>query len=259
MEAAINGNTEALQRLRGEAAQELLVKAGIDPSTDLYGEMSNIISMANAILPDLEAGAIIDNAEFINGLNEMLIDTNRTAAEIEAIMDALDHLGIQVTQNGTSTMSIPRIDFSPISIDPGAGAVSGVIAAASSMIPQVSFESISVPNYEYRVGSGGSGFNGGANTGGGGGGGGGGRSCFVAGTLITTDASFKPIEQIQKGDIVLSYNERLGLNEYSEVLQTMIHNTIEPIYTLYIKDEQLRVTGIHRFLVTNKITCGVPQ
>lgn len=92
-----------------------------------------------------------------------------------------------------------------------------------------------------------------------GGGGGGGRSCFVAGTLITTDASFKSIEQIQKGDIVLSYNERLGLNEYSEVLQTMIHNTIEPIYTLYIKDEQLRVTGIHRFLVTNKITCGVPQ
>lgn len=92
-----------------------------------------------------------------------------------------------------------------------------------------------------------------------GGGGGGGRSCFVAGTLITTDTSFKPIEQIQKGNIVLSYNERLGLNEYSEVLQTMIHNTIEPIYTLYIKDEQLRVTGIHRFLVTNKITCEVPQ
>ena len=93
----------------------------------------------------------------------------------------------------------------------------------------------------------------------GGGGGGGKKSCFVAGTLISTSLGFKPIEQIQKGDIVLSYNKSLRLNEYSEVLQTMIHDTIEPIYTLYIKDEQLRVTGIHRFLVTDKITCGVPQ
>jgi hypothetical protein len=94
---------------------------------------------------------------------------------------------------------------------------------------------------------------------GGGGGGGGKKSCFVAGTLVSTSLGFRPIEQIQKGDIVLSYNKSLGLNEYSEVLQTMIHDTIEPIYTLYIKDEQLRVTGIHRFLVTDKITCGIPQ
>jgi hypothetical protein len=93
----------------------------------------------------------------------------------------------------------------------------------------------------------------------GGGGGGGKKSCFVAGTLISTSLGFRPIEQIQKGDIVLSYNRSLKLNEYSEVLQTMIHDTIEPIYTLYIKDEQLRVTGIHRFLVTDKITCGIPQ
>ena len=92
-----------------------------------------------------------------------------------------------------------------------------------------------------------------------GGGGGGGKSCFVAGTLISTSLGFKPIEQIQKKDIVLSYNKSIGLNEYSEVLQTMIHDTTEPIYTLYIKDEQLRVTGIHRFFITNKITCGIPQ
>jgi hypothetical protein len=91
------------------------------------------------------------------------------------------------------------------------------------------------------------------------GGGGRGKSCFVAGTLVSTSLGFKPIEQIQKGDIVLSYNEQIELNEYSKVLQTMIHNTIEPIYTLHIKNEQLRVTGIHRFFVIDKITCGVPQ
>ena len=92
-----------------------------------------------------------------------------------------------------------------------------------------------------------------------GGGGGKGKSCFVAGTLVSTWGGFKPIEQIKKGNIVLSYNEQTGLNEYSEVLQTMIHDTTELIYTLYIKDEQLRVTGIHRFLIVDKITCGVPQ
>jgi hypothetical protein len=92
-----------------------------------------------------------------------------------------------------------------------------------------------------------------------GGGGGGKKSCFVAGTLISTSLGFKPIEQIQKGDIVLSYNEQIEINEYSKVLQTMIHDTIEPIYTLHIKNEQLRVTGIHRFFVVDKITCGVPQ
>ena len=100
---------------------------------------------------------------------------------------------------------------------------------------------------------------GGASGGGRGGGGGGKGSCFVAGTLITTQTSFKPIEQIQKGDIVLSYNEQIGFNQYSKVVQTMIHDTIEPIYTLYIKNEQLRVTGIHRFFVTDKITSGISQ
>ena len=79
--------------------------------------------------------------------------------------------------------------------------------------------------------------------------GGGGGSCFVAGTKISTYFGFKNIEDIQKNDIVLSYNEKTQQNEYSIVLQTMIHNVVEPIYTLYIKNEQLRVTGIHRFLI----------
>jgi len=81
------------------------------------------------------------------------------------------------------------------------------------------------------------------------GGGGGGKSCFVAGTLVSTIDNFKNIEDIKVGDIVLSYNEQTQQNEYSQVLQTMIHATIEPIYTLYIRNEQLRVTGIHKFLI----------
>jgi len=83
------------------------------------------------------------------------------------------------------------------------------------------------------------------------GGGGGGRrgGCFIAGTPITTINGYKNIEDIQVGDIVLSYNEQKQKNEYSIVADTMIHVIYDNIYTLYINNEQLNVTGIHKFLI----------
>ena len=96
----------------------------------------------------------------------------------------------------------------------------------------------------------------GGKVGGGSRGGGGGRrggGCFIAGTLITTGNKYKNIEDIKVGDIVLSYNEKLKRNEYSVVLQTMIHKVYDNIYTLYVEDDQLVVTGIHRFLIFDGI------
>ena len=103
------------------------------------------------------------------------------------------------------------------------------------------------------LGKGGAAFNGGgagagARTGGGGGGGGGG--CFVAGTVVSIQSGFKNIEDIQIGDVVLSYNEQKKENEYSEVLQKFVHLIKDNIYTLYIENDKLEVTGIHRFLIT---------
>lgn len=78
----------------------------------------------------------------------------------------------------------------------------------------------------------------------------GGGSCFVAGTPVLMEKGyFKNIEEVQKGDIVLSYNEKLNKNEYSEVVQTMTHITHEEIYSLYVKNDILQATGIHRFFV----------
>lgn len=82
------------------------------------------------------------------------------------------------------------------------------------------------------------------------GGHGGGGSCFVAGTLVSLKDYYKKIEEIQPGDIVLSYNEQTMKNEYSKVLQTMIHNTTEEFYSLFIENEELQATGVHRFLIT---------
>lgn len=82
-----------------------------------------------------------------------------------------------------------------------------------------------------------------------GGGGKGGKSCFVAGTLVRVLDGYKNIEDIQKGDLVLSYNTDKKINEYSEVVATMIHNTTEAIYSLYIEDDIIEATGIHPFFV----------
>ena len=76
-----------------------------------------------------------------------------------------------------------------------------------------------------------------------------GGGCFASGTLITTNHNYKNIEDVKIGDIVLSYNEKTKKNEYSKVLQTMIHNVYEKIYSLFVKNDKLKVTGNHRFLV----------
>ena len=50
---------------------------------------------------------------------------------------------------------------------------------------------------------------------------------------------------------MLSYNEKTHKNEFSKVVQTMIHNVYEKIYNLFVKDDKLVVTGNHRFLITH--------
>lgn len=80
-------------------------------------------------------------------------------------------------------------------------------------------------------------------------GGGGGGGCFVAGTLISTINGYENIENISIGEIVLSYNEQTKQNEYKQVNRTMIHKVYEKIYTLYIENEIIEVTGIHPFYI----------
>ena len=79
--------------------------------------------------------------------------------------------------------------------------------------------------------------------------GGGGGGCFAAGTQIILKNFQKNIEDIKPGDLVLSYNEKTHRNEFSKVIQTMIHNVYEKIYNLFVKNDKLVVTGNHRFLV----------
>ena len=136
MEAAIDGDVEALQRLRGAAAEELLVKAGVDPNSDLYGEMVELISIANQYLPDLEAGATLDDSAFVAKLNEMVATTIATGGHIESILAAYERLGLQFTEIGSTPMRIPHIEMNAEgSIDFGGGdSLPSQIAGAAASI-----------------------------------------------------------------------------------------------------------------------------
>ena len=73
-------------------------------------------------------------------------------------------------------------------------------------------------------------------------------SCFVAGTLILTDKGYKKIEDIKKGDRVLTHT-----NTYQKVVKPMI-NKANKIYKLKTMcSEDLFVTEEHPFYVRKRI------
>jgi RHS repeat-associated protein len=74
------------------------------------------------------------------------------------------------------------------------------------------------------------------------------NSCFVAGTPVKTLEGDIPIEEIQAGDIVLSYNVESGELEYKQVARTYIRES-DDLYDLSIQGEEkaFRVTATHPF------------
>ncbi len=96
LEAAINGDEEALQRLRSAAAEQILVYCGIDPNTssDLYSDMLSIITWAQLNLPDIQAGASIDDTIFTAQLEQIIQKAYDAGMAVDQIMNFLSGLGI---------------------------------------------------------------------------------------------------------------------------------------------------------------------
>ena len=82
---------------------------------------------------------------------------------------------------------------------------------------------------------------------------GGGTGCFPAGTKVTTTTGYKDIDKLKLGDMVLSYNEETGLNEYHEVVYLFRYEPSdidEELYTLTFDDKNtLNVTSSHKFYI----------
>jgi hypothetical protein len=74
-------------------------------------------------------------------------------------------------------------------------------------------------------------------------------ACFCKGQLIHTDKGIKPIEEIEIGDKVLSYDIESKVNEYKEVTDTPSNNqNKQKLYLIKLKDgTEIKVTENHRF------------
>ena len=72
--------------------------------------------------------------------------------------------------------------------------------------------------------------------------------CFVAGTPITTVDGFKPIEEIEVGDEVLSKDETTGEIAVKKVTQTYDNETDELVH-IHVNGETISATPSHPFYV----------
>ena len=73
-------------------------------------------------------------------------------------------------------------------------------------------------------------------------------NCFVAGTLVTTADSKKPIEQIKIGDKVLSQKENTNQIAFKQVTNTFVNETNE-IDHIHVNGETISATPNHPFYV----------
>jgi hypothetical protein len=81
--------------------------------------------------------------------------------------------------------------------------------------------------------------------------------CIRKGQLVTTDKGLFPIEDIRKGDLLLSYNTDLNIFEYKEVIQTFenLHKSESYDHFLQIEMEDgriLEVTPNHKIYTSNR-------
>ena len=82
--------------------------------------------------------------------------------------------------------------------------------------------------------------------------GGGWWGCFLAWTPVITSEWPKNIEDIEIGDMVLSYNTLTLQNEYNKVTEKYVHeDNNDELYELTIDGKILEVTRVHVFFVAN--------
>jgi hypothetical protein len=95
MEEALNGNNESLQKLRANTAKQVLVKMKLctDGNGNLTEQAQNLVDLASASISDIEAGATIEDTQYLNELVNMLKQTGATADDINTI---LGNLGVGI-------------------------------------------------------------------------------------------------------------------------------------------------------------------
>lgn len=76
----------------------------------------------------------------------------------------------------------------------------------------------------------------------------GGTSCFHPDTLIVTQNGSKPIKDISIGDVVLSFNEDLKVNEWKKVVNTFKYQNTKNTIRVKLKNgKEIICTDDHKF------------
>ena len=75
--------------------------------------------------------------------------------------------------------------------------------------------------------------------------------CFVAGTLVKTSDGYKPIEEVEVGDEVVTRDEQTGEIRLHKVTETF-HNFTDELFDFKVGEEILSTTGSHEFWLPRK-------
>ena len=81
MKEAAEGSEKAYAELQARAEDDLLIQAGIDPNSDIWGEINSLQDTIHSGIDDIEVGASIDNTQAIQAMNELINMAGMTAEE----------------------------------------------------------------------------------------------------------------------------------------------------------------------------------
>ena len=114
IKAAADGDIEAIQELRFQAAQQILLNVGLEPTSapGIASDLMDLFAYAQSILPNIEVGANIDDSYFTDVLNHMLENTSLTAEQIDGILAALSGMGLDTEiQYVEKSMQVPKYNI----------------------------------------------------------------------------------------------------------------------------------------------------
>lgn len=139
IEAAANGDVEAIERLRVAAAQDIIQQVAVNiDDAELLAEMNEITNeLSNyAANNNLEIGATLDDTQFIESLNHMITQSGMTAEQIGNYLQALGYDAELLTEETTvpSTMQVPSTTYN-IETDPETGMM-------TKMTPETTIENV---------------------------------------------------------------------------------------------------------------------
>jgi len=85
----------------------------------------------------------------------------------------------------------------------------------------------------------------------------GGSRCFAGDQLVITSEGSKPISEVKAGDIVLSFNELNGKDEFKKVKDTFSYKNTKKTIRIKLKNgTQIVCTEDHKFYFEGIWICG---